>query len=343
MICRFEEITYPIEQPVGPHLGAAVERADWLAAHDLAAAHLLVAEDVTEERHQRPGAEHPGVILLRQGAGLRRTNLLSTELAGFVSACDGDLSVGQIIGALEALLGGGRGVRRRGLPRRPPRRSGEPGPRRLPAPPDGWRPTAPLRRHGRRGLWQQVSSISFIVTGLCRLTGECEHPEERSCGPGGRKRGPPERKWKSPTRRRSGRWPMPPGWRSSPSCFPTQVSRTATELAARSGLTPSAMSYHLRALQKWGFVVPAATAGDARERRWKAAGTDFSINSRRGSGQPRIRGPRPRARCLPPPGQRPTPGPATSSAEQRRAGRGPPSRGAGQQSAVPDAGSSGPS
>lgn len=106
---RFEEITYPIEQPVGPHLGAAVERADWLAVHDLAAAHLLVADDVTEERHQRPGAEHPGVILLRQGAGLRRTNLLSTELAGFVSACDGDLSVGQIIGALEALLGGGEG------------------------------------------------------------------------------------------------------------------------------------------------------------------------------------------------------------------------------------------
>ncbi|MCU1541802.1 MAG: SAM-dependent methyltransferase [Arthrobacter sp.] len=106
VISRFEEITYPIEQPVGPHLGAAVERADWLAAHELADAHLLVAEDVTEERHQRPGAEHPGVILLRQGAGLRRTNLLSTELAGFVSACDGDLSVGQIIGALEALLGG---------------------------------------------------------------------------------------------------------------------------------------------------------------------------------------------------------------------------------------------
>lgn len=106
LISRFEEITYPIEQPVGPHLGAAVERSDWLAANSLADAHLLVADDVTEERHQRPGAEHPGVILLRQGAGLRRTNLLSTELAGFVSACDGDLSAGQIIGALEALLGG---------------------------------------------------------------------------------------------------------------------------------------------------------------------------------------------------------------------------------------------
>ncbi|HKU29347.1 MAG TPA: methyltransferase [Arthrobacter sp.] len=104
---RFEEITYPIEQPIGPHLAAAIERADWLDAHDLVEAHLVVADDVTEERHQRPGAEHPGVILLRQGAGLRRTNLLSTELAGFVSACDGELSVGQLIGALSALLGGG--------------------------------------------------------------------------------------------------------------------------------------------------------------------------------------------------------------------------------------------
>ncbi|MET3369026.1 UNVERIFIED_CONTAM: methylase of polypeptide subunit release factors [Jeotgalibacillus campisalis] len=107
IINRFEEITYPIEQPIGPHLGAAVERADWVAAHSVPEAHLVVAEDVTEERHQRPGAVHPGVILLRQGAGLRRTNLLSTELAGFVSACDGQLSVRQIVSALVSLLGGG--------------------------------------------------------------------------------------------------------------------------------------------------------------------------------------------------------------------------------------------
>ncbi|WP_299167341.1 methyltransferase [uncultured Arthrobacter sp.] len=102
---RFEEITYDLEQPIGPHVSAAVARHDWLGdCADLPGQHLLVAEDVTEERHQRPGAEHPGVILLRQGAGFRRTTLLSTELAGFVSACDGDLSAGQIIGALSALL-----------------------------------------------------------------------------------------------------------------------------------------------------------------------------------------------------------------------------------------------
>ncbi|WP_309106740.1 winged helix-turn-helix domain-containing protein [Arthrobacter sp.] len=61
--------------------------------------------------------------------------------------------------------------------------------------------------------------------------------------------------------------------------YSTQVSRTATELAGQTGLTPSAMSYHLRALQKWGIVVPAETAGDARERRWRAAGSDVTINS----------------------------------------------------------------
>lgn len=106
LLRRFEEITYPIEQPIGPHLAAAVERFDWLAGHegDFADQHLAVAPDVTEERHQRPGAEHPGVILLRQGAGLRRTNLMSSELAGFVSASDGELTAGQIIGALAALL-----------------------------------------------------------------------------------------------------------------------------------------------------------------------------------------------------------------------------------------------
>lgn len=103
----FEEITYPIEQPIGPYLGKAIETADGLDLDTLGEVHLLVAEDVTEERHQRPGAEHPGVILLRQGAGLRRTELLDTALAGFVSACDGDLSVSALVGALDSLLGEG--------------------------------------------------------------------------------------------------------------------------------------------------------------------------------------------------------------------------------------------
>lgn len=104
---RFEEITYPIAQPIAPAIIASVTRHDQLTQlsdRDLRETHLRVAEDVTEERHTTPGAEHPSVILLRAGAGLRRTILLSTETAGFVSACDGQLSVGQIMDALAALL-----------------------------------------------------------------------------------------------------------------------------------------------------------------------------------------------------------------------------------------------
>ncbi len=52
---------------------------------------------------------------------------------------------------------------------------------------------------------------------------------------------------------------------------------TATQAAELCGLTPSAMSYHLRALEKWG-IVRRADSGDGRERPWAAAADDFSIS-----------------------------------------------------------------
>lgn len=61
--------------------------------------------------------------------------------------------------------------------------------------------------------------------------------------------------------------------------FASQSTRTATELATRCDLTPSAMSYHLRALEKYGYVVRAASEGDGRERRWKAAGGQLVLGS----------------------------------------------------------------
>jgi DNA-binding transcriptional ArsR family regulator len=60
-------------------------------------------------------------------------------------------------------------------------------------------------------------------------------------------------------------------------------TRTATELAARCGLSPSAMSYHLRALEKYGLVERAASEGDARERRWRAAGDQLVVRPGGGS------------------------------------------------------------
>ena len=61
--------------------------------------------------------------------------------------------------------------------------------------------------------------------------------------------------------------------------FASQTTRTATELASLCALTPSAMSYHLRALEKYGYVIRAASEGDARERRWRAAGERLELNT----------------------------------------------------------------
>lgn len=60
---------------------------------------------------------------------------------------------------------------------------------------------------------------------------------------------------------------------------------TATQAARLCGITPSAMSYHLRALEKWGIVRRDDPSVDGRERPWRAAGDSLTIsaNARRGS------------------------------------------------------------
>jgi DNA-binding transcriptional ArsR family regulator len=59
---------------------------------------------------------------------------------------------------------------------------------------------------------------------------------------------------------------------------------TATECAEIAGLSPSAMSYHLRSLEKYGIVERADSATDGRERPWRAAGSYLQVESH-GAGQ----------------------------------------------------------
>ena len=54
---------------------------------------------------------------------------------------------------------------------------------------------------------------------------------------------------------------------------------TATECGEIAGLSASAMSYHLRALEKWGFVRRSEASGDGRERPWEAAGDRLMVDS----------------------------------------------------------------
>lgn len=59
---------------------------------------------------------------------------------------------------------------------------------------------------------------------------------------------------------------------------------TATEAAELCGLTPSAMSYHLRMLEKAGVIVPSE-AEDGRERRYRRAARSFRVRQgERGAG-----------------------------------------------------------
>lgn len=54
---------------------------------------------------------------------------------------------------------------------------------------------------------------------------------------------------------------------------------TATECAEIAGLSPSATSYHLRALAKFGLIEEAPSRGDARERVWKAFSPSYTVES----------------------------------------------------------------
>ncbi|MEB0267267.1 methyltransferase [Cryobacterium sp. 10I5] len=92
---------------IGSHLAACLAAHDWHAAFpddDLVYATLTVASDVTEERHFWPGQEDPTLLTLDQGSGFGRSVSLDTALAALIGACDGELAVGAIAGALAELL-----------------------------------------------------------------------------------------------------------------------------------------------------------------------------------------------------------------------------------------------
>lgn len=61
---------------------------------------------------------------------------------------------------------------------------------------------------------------------------------------------------------------------------------TATEAAELCGMSPSAMSYHLRALQKAG-IVERVDSEDGRERPWRSAGRSLWITAEAHAGAPR--------------------------------------------------------
>ena len=112
-VARIEDWPYAVEQPIGPEVAAWGRRTDWLedrldSAGGMAGlddVRLRAADDLVQETYGRPGEEDPERIVLRQQRGMRRARQVDTVEAGLVGACDGDLTVGQILDALATLLG----------------------------------------------------------------------------------------------------------------------------------------------------------------------------------------------------------------------------------------------
>jgi SAM-dependent methyltransferase len=104
-VVRLEDWPYEVEQPLGAEIAAWGRREDWLAGRsDLLGDRLRVAPDVVQETYGAPGEQHPEHVVLRCRRGVRRARRVDTVEAGLVGACDGDLTVGQILDALATLL-----------------------------------------------------------------------------------------------------------------------------------------------------------------------------------------------------------------------------------------------
>ncbi len=107
-VVRLEDWPYDVEQPLGPEVGAWLDRVDLLAGLDdeaLLGTAWRTRADVRQETVGAPGEEDPEVIVLRQQRGLRRARQADTAEAALVGASDGDLPAGVLLGAIGDLLG----------------------------------------------------------------------------------------------------------------------------------------------------------------------------------------------------------------------------------------------
>jgi hypothetical protein len=107
-VVHLEDWPFEVEQPLGPEVADRFRRTDVLAGTDdeaLLGRRLRARVDVRQETVGEPGAADPEAIVLRQQRGMRRARRVDTVEAGLVGACDGDLTVAQVLAALAVLLG----------------------------------------------------------------------------------------------------------------------------------------------------------------------------------------------------------------------------------------------
>lgn len=106
-VVRLEEWTGEIAPPIGPTVarwGRVVDELRHLSDGDLLDRHLQASPSQVQQTRGPVGAADPEQIVLQLQQGVRRARQVDTVEAALVGACDGDLSVGQILDAIGSLL-----------------------------------------------------------------------------------------------------------------------------------------------------------------------------------------------------------------------------------------------
>lgn len=102
-----EDWPHPVEQPIGPAWAERIDAVDLsarLSDAEVLGTRWKLAADISQETVGRPGSEDPEAIVFRQQRGFRRAIRADTALAGVLGACDGELTLGQIVDAVAGIL-----------------------------------------------------------------------------------------------------------------------------------------------------------------------------------------------------------------------------------------------
>ena len=104
---RIESWPHAVHQPVGQVFAAHQDAvtASRLPDAELLRRRLRLVEHVDEETIGRPGEADPEHVVLRSRTGLGRAMKVGTLVGGVLGACDGDLTLGEIISAVADILG----------------------------------------------------------------------------------------------------------------------------------------------------------------------------------------------------------------------------------------------
>lgn len=106
---RLEEWRWEVEQPLGAENDAHFARVARVAALSndaLLSLRPRLRSDVVQETFGPAGAADPSQIVLRQQRGMRRGRQVDTVASALAGAADGELTVGQLLGAIDQLVGG---------------------------------------------------------------------------------------------------------------------------------------------------------------------------------------------------------------------------------------------